>query len=439
MNELSHEDALRARDRAKLSTARSSGRGRILRLALLFAGPGVLAMLGENDGPSMLSYAASGASYGIGFFLPFIVVTFIIAIFVQNLGLRVGVVTHRGFGELIFQRYGRFWGWVSAGDLLFTNVVTLIAELVAIRVGLAFFGIPGWVTVAGSALLVVVSSYAGSFDRWENIALGLAAFNLLFVAAALFSHPSGSSIGHAFATFSPLPGGGLVPVLLLLASDVGATVTPWMLFFQQSATADKGLTTTDLRGGRNDTRAGGVLAAITGCAALLAAVPLFDHHITAIGDGGAGYPSALRPFLGHAGSALFALGLVEAGALAVLTISASTAYAIGEVVPGGAHSFNDTVASSRLFHAANVALVVLAGIITLIPGAPLLSIALNANLLATVLMPAALVFLLLIVNDRELMGSARIGKATNVAAIAVTGLIFLAGGGYAIAAFTQSL
>lgn len=434
---LSVEDERRARDRRKLSAARASGSR--FRLLLLFLGPGVLVMLGENDGPSMLSYAASGAMYGAGFFLPFIVVTFAAAVFVQNMGLRIGTVTHRGFGELIFQRFGPFWGWVSSADLLGTNLVTLIAELAAIRVGLSFFGVAPWVAVAGTCLLVAVASFAGTYDRWENIALGLAVFNLLFLAAAFFSHPSAPGLARAFATWQPFPHGSLSSLLLIVASDIGATVTPWMLFFQQSATTDKGLTTRDLGGGRLDTGIGGLIAAVTGCGALVAAVPLYLHHVTVTGGGGAGYATALRPFLGTTGSALFALGLIEAGALAVLTISASTAYGMGEVVPGGAHSFNDDVGSSLLFHGANVGLTLAAGLITLIPGAPLLAIALNANMLATVLMPAALVFLLLLANDEEIMGTARNGRGANIAGVSITVLILIAGAGYAIVAFTQAL
>jgi len=94
----------------------------------LLLGPGMLAMLGENDGPSMISYAADGATYGLGFFVPFIPVLFVMAYVCQEMCMRVGAVTHRGFGELVLQRYGRIWGWVSAGDLVVTNVITLIAE-----------------------------------------------------------------------------------------------------------------------------------------------------------------------------------------------------------------------------------------------------------------------------------------------------------------------
>src|SRR5271155_2105006 len=114
------EDLLRGRDRLRVAGARASRRW--AKLAWLLAGPGVLVMLGENDGPSMISYATTGATYGLGFFLPFIAVTFAMAIVCQEMCMRVGAVTHRGYGELVLHRYGKVWGWFSAGDLAFTNL-----------------------------------------------------------------------------------------------------------------------------------------------------------------------------------------------------------------------------------------------------------------------------------------------------------------------------
>ncbi|WP_284943552.1 NRAMP family divalent metal transporter [Acidisoma cladoniae] len=409
-------------------------------LLWLLTGPGVLAMLGENDGPSMLSYAATGATYGIGFFLPFIALTFFAAYVVQEMAMRLGAVTHRGYGELIFQRFGPFWGWLSAGDLVVTNLVTLITEIIAIRVGMAYFGIPPILSVAFAVLLVAVSTCGGRYWRWERFTMGLVLFNLVFVVVAVMAHPSVGSIAGAMVTWTPFPHGSLQTFLLILASNIGATVTPWMLFFQQSASVDKGLTPRDIGQGRLDTFIGTILAAIAGCAAVIAASVLFTHHIdTSALLSGTGYAEALRPLIGPPGAALFALGLIEAGAVAMLTISASTAYAVGEVVGGAGHSFNRSIQSAPLFYAANLGMALAAGAIVLIPGVPLLAIALNANLLATVLMPPALIFLLMMANDRDLMGARVNARTTNFVAVLITILVTLAGVGYAIVAFVNSL
>src|SRR5215813_870007 len=137
---VTHEDLDRARDRDRVRTARS-GRGfsSWLRLMWLLIGPGILVMLGENDGPSMVSYAATGARFGVGFFVPFIVLTFVMAIVVQEMTVRLGSATHRGHAELIFARFGPFWGWFAMLDLLLGNFLTLVAEFIAVRAGLGFF------------------------------------------------------------------------------------------------------------------------------------------------------------------------------------------------------------------------------------------------------------------------------------------------------------
>ena len=237
----------------------------------------VLAMLGENDGPSMVSYTATGAAYGGGFFLPFIVVTFVMAVVCQEMCMRVGAVTHRGYGQLVLERFGPVWGWFAAGDLLFTNLVTLIAEFVVIRVGLAYFHLGPAVAAGLGVALVAVTLSGGRYWRWERIVLGLALFNALFLAAAIMVRPHWGQAARSLATFSPFPGGSLSTLLLLIASTVGATVTPWMVFFQQSASADKGLTHRDIRHGRLDTVLGGALAAVFGCGAFIVGTRLAGH------------------------------------------------------------------------------------------------------------------------------------------------------------------
>ena len=434
---LTPEDAARSRDRFRVHKARRHGRR--WTLLWLLIGPGILAMLGENDGPSMISYATTGATYGIGFFLPFILVTFVMAVVCQEMAMRVGAVTHRGFGQLVLERCGPLWGLFSAGDLIFTNLVTLIAEFVAIRIGLSFFHIGSGVAALLGVVLVVFTLSGGRYWRWERIVLGMAVFNGLFLVAAIMTRPHLGTVGHALVTASPFPGGSFNTLLLLVASTIGATVTPWMIFFQQSASADKGLTPGDVRHGRYDTMVGAVLAALFGCGALIAGAALFGHGGASIqGLSGAGFPAALKLVSGNAVGTLFALGLIEAGAVAILTISASTGYAVGECI-GVAHSFNNSTRRAAVFYGANIGAALIAAVIILIPGAPLLSIALNANVLATVLLPVALVFLIMLANDRELMGKWANGAATNRIAGVIVVFISICGAAYAVDSFLQAV
>ncbi|HTA10269.1 MAG TPA: divalent metal cation transporter [Streptosporangiaceae bacterium] len=435
--DLSPEDIVRSRDRKRVHGARLAGRQWYL--LWLIAGPGILTMLGENDGPSIVSYTTAGATYGLGFFLPFILVTFAMAVVCQEMCMRVGAVTHRGYGKLVLQRFGPGWGWFAAGDLLFTNLVTLIAEFVVIRIGLAYFGLGPGVAAALGIVLVVFTLGRGRYWRWERIALALAVFNGLFVVAAILVKPNWALVGQSMVTFSPFPHGSFNTLLLLVASTIGATVTPWMVFFQQSASADKGMTSLDLRHGRLDTIAGGGLAALFGCGAFIVGAALAAHGGSGIqGLAGAGFPGALAHASGNLVAGVFALGLIEAGALAILTISASTGYAAGECI-GVTHSFNNSPRKARLFYGVSVAVALIAAGIVLIPGAPLLSIALNANVLATVLLPVTLVFLIMLASDRQLMGRWANRRWTNRVAIAIVAFVSVCGTAYGIDSFLQAI
>jgi Mn2+/Fe2+ NRAMP family transporter len=429
---LTAEDAARSLDRSRVHHARRQNKR--WRLLWLLVGPGILAMLGENDGPSMIAYASDGAQYGLGFFVPFIPLLFAMAFVCQEMCMRVGAVTHRGYGELVLQRYGRAWGWFGAGDLTLTNLVTLVAEFVSIRVGLAYFHLSSGVAVALGLALVLFTLSGGRYWRWERIVLGMALFNGLFLLAAILVKPDLGAVAGAL-DFTPFPGGSFNTLLLLLASTIGATVTPWMIFFQQSASADKGMTPSDVKHGRCDTAVGAALAAVFGIGALIAGAALLPHNGSGIqGFAGAGFPEALKHVAGGAAGAVFALGLIEAGAVAILTISASTAYAAGECI-GVSHSFNSSPRNAAVFYAANVGVALLAAVVILIPGAPLLSIALNANVLATVLLPVSLVLMVMLANDKGLMGPWVNRRSTNAIGIAVISFVGLCGAAYGIDSF----
>jgi Mn2+/Fe2+ NRAMP family transporter len=363
----------------------------------------------------MVSYATTGATYGIGFFVPFILLTFLMAFVVQEMTVRLGVATHRGHAELIFQRFGPFWGYFAMGDLVFGNLLTLVTEFIAIQAGGLYFGLPSWLSVTIGVALVIGSLAFRRYATWERALMGLAAFNLLFIPAALLAHPSGADFAHALATWGPLPGGMGKAFLTLVLANIGATVTPWMIFFQQSAVVDKGLTRSDLPQGRTDTAIGAALAAVAAVATVVATAPLFAAHVDVSQfASGADFATALQPLIGTTGATLFALGIVEAGLVAAMTISTSSSYSLAETV-SARHSLNLGFAHGRLFYGVAIASTLLAGGIVLIPGAPLLAMTLTVNVIATLLMAPALLLLLLLANDREIMRDLANGWWANLA------------------------
>jgi len=432
----SREDTLRALDRWRVLQARK--RRRPLYLAWLLIGPGILVMLGENDAPSMLSYAATGSQFGIGFFLPFVLLTFAMAFVAQEITVRLGAISKAGHAELIYRRFGLFWGNFAMIDLLFTNFLTLVTEFVGIVAGAGFFGIPGYLAAGGG---IVIIAGACSFRRywlWERTVLALALGNLVFIPVALMSHPDWHAVARAFLTFRPLPGGLKATTILILLSDIGATITPWMLFFQQSAIVDKGLSPRDVNQGRLDTALGAFLAASAACAAIVATAPLHTHHLAAGQFGAARFAQALVPYVGRRGSALFALGILEAGLVAAATISTSSAYAYSEV-RAQATSLNKSFQESRSFYGLLFATLVAAGGLVVIPGFPLIYVVLVVNVLAVLTMPPAIAFLLLLANDREVMGEHGNTWLLNTLGIGVAAFVSLAGLLYALSTVFPSL
>ena len=424
---ITHEDIDRAHDRERVSATRlRRGFRPRLRLFWLLIGPGILVMLGENDGPSMLSYAATGARFGIGFFIPFVVLTFLMACVVQEMTVRLGAATHRGHAELIFDRFGPFWGWFSMVDLMVGNFLTLVTEFIAIRAGLGFFGVRPAVAVIGALGVLSVALMTHRYWTWERIILGAAMFNLVFVPVALLTHPHWSSVGSAMITWRPLPGGLTQETVLILLANIGATVTPWMLFFQQSAIADKGLTTRDIQMGRVDTALGATLATVAALATMLATAPLFMHHMPSANFEAAEFAQALQPFVGHWGAALFALGIFEAGMVAAITISTSSAYAFGEVARRP-HSLNLPFNQGKSFYLVLLLEAAAAAGLVLIPSIPLVYIVLLVNVIAVLAMPPALLFLYLLVNDREIMGDLISPRWANALALGVVTILIAAG------------
>ena len=424
---ITHEDLERAEDRSKVMAARAqSGLFSRFRLLWLLIGPGILVMLGENDGPSMLSYAATGARFGVGFFIPLIILTFAMAIVVQEMTVRLGAATHRGHAELIFARFGPFWGWFSMIDLAFGNFLTLVAEFIAIRAGLAYFGVAPWVAIPGAVLVLFLALLSHRYWTWERVTLAFAAVNLVFVPLALLARPDWNSVGRALVTWGPLPGGITSAALIVVLSNIGATVTPWMIFFQQSATVDKGLTRRDVRFGRIDTLLGAALAAGAAIAMVLLTAPLMKVHMSVENFQAAEFAKALRPVIGRVGAALFSLGMIEAGIVAAITISASTAYAFGEVARKP-HSLNLRMKEGRSFYAVLCLCVFAAAAVVLIPGLPMVYVVMMVNVVAVVAMPPALLFLYMLANDREIMGDLVSPRWANILAGSVVILLIGAG------------
>jgi Mn2+/Fe2+ NRAMP family transporter len=430
----------RLRDRLHIQRLRVAPRTLRNRFALGLAliGPGLLVMLGDNDAGGVITYAQTGATYGLSLFIPLMIPLAFIAYLVQEMTIRLGAVTRRGHAEMIWKRYGKFWGAFSLIDLVAANVLTLMTEFIGVRVASQVFGVPYQLTIPLSFVLVMGVLVFLRYFTWERIALFIAAFNLVFVPLALLSHPDWGVIGQTFTGASGwvVPGGVLSGTFLILVSaNIGTTIAPWQLFFQQSCVVDKGLLVKDIKASRRDL----MLGVASMAAVAMAIIALCGQYLHGLPNAssldGDTVIHGLAQNLGQAAKIVFALGLLEAGLIAAIVITASTAWAIGEALDMPRSVNVMPHRSPRLalyfYGPAAVGTAIAAGAMML-PNVPVSFLNLTVQVIATVFMPAAMLFLLMLLNDRELLGKHVNSPLRNALSIGVMVLLIVCNGLYGI-------
>ncbi len=405
---------------------------KFLRLLAIIAGPGILVMVADNDAGGITTYVATGAKYGYGL-IWFLVLLGPIAYVVQEMTVRLGAVTKRGHAEAIFDAFGTFWGWFSLFDLTLTDWLTLISEFIGMTAALQIFGLANWATVVIVSVLMAFMVLQGRYWTWEKIALAFCVINLIYIPAAFLVNPHWSDVAR-IGLIPNLPGGLNNTMFFFLMANVGTTIAPWMVFFQQSAVVDKNLKEKDILWSQLDTAIGSVFTVVVAifCVVVTGAV-LHAVNIQSAAEAAV----ALMGINKYAG-AFIAIGLFDAGFLGAICISLSSSWAVGEVF-GWAHSLNNKVREAPWFYALYLLLLVSAGIVVLIPGAPLVVITLFVQVVATTLLPAALVFLILLLNNEELMGTHRNTTFQNVVDFAIVVGLILLSSGYSLTTLFPSL
>ncbi|WP_416362275.1 Nramp family divalent metal transporter [Mycobacterium sp.] len=368
---------------------------------LAIVGPGIIVMVGDNDAGGVATYAQAGQNYGYS--LLWVLLLLIPVLIVnQEMVVRLGAVTGVGHARLINERFGRGWGWFSVGDLFLLNFLTIVTEFIGISLAAEYLGVSKYIVVPVSAVALVAIMASGSFRRWERAMFVFIAISLVQIPMLLMSHPQW---GHAAKSFvvPSISGGMSSDAVLLIIAIVGTTVAPWQLFFQQSNVVDKRITPRFMAYERADTVLGAFVVVI-GAAALVMTGDWAARSTNTVGNfSDAG---AIAHLLGQHGSALgwvFAIVLMDASILGAAPVTLATSYAFGDVF-GLKHSLHRGFSDAKQFYLSYTAMVVLAAVIVLIPGAPLGLITTAVQALAGLLLPSASVFLLLLCNDREVLG-----------------------------------
>lgn len=391
---------------------------------LAILGPGLIVMVGDNDAGAFSTYGQAGQNYGTSLLWTLALLIPVIYIS-QEMVLRLGAVTGVGHARLILERFGKFWGAFSAIDLLLLNALTIVTEFIGISLGMDFLGVSKITGVLLAALFIMLSASTGDFRRFERFSLLLVFGSLILVPIFVMVHPPLSQVAHDFVVPQMPPGGKLSDVMLLIIGIVGTTVAPWQLFFQQSYIIDKRITPRFIKYERADLWLGIVLVIVGAVAMISFTAKIFMGHpeFGNFQDAGA-ICAGLAKYYGRLPGVLFAIALIDASIIGAMAVSLSTAYALGDVL-SLKHSLHRKPGDAKGFYAMYCGLIILAAALVLLPGVPLGLLTNAVQTLAGVLLPSAVVFLLILCNDKEVLGPWVNNRLTNLIAAAIVAVLVL--------------
>jgi Mn2+/Fe2+ NRAMP family transporter len=376
---------------------------------LVVFGPGLIVMEADNDAGAVSTYAQAGAQYGTHL-LWILLLLLPVTYFVQEMVVRLGIATGKGHATMIYERFGPWWGRFSLIDLQLVNFLTLVTEFAAISLALSKMNVAPQIGVPLAAIALIALVLTGSYRRWERMVIFLCLLDVawLFIAFKL-RPPLGEIVHNTLLPTVPM-GGVTASLVFLVIAIVGTTIAPWQLFFQQSCVADKRLRFSDLKWARLDTFIGACFTIIVAGCMMLAGNAALTHGI------GFSDPAQtavdLTVFAGPAIRTGMLLLMINAAVLGTTAVSLSSAWAYGEV-KGWPHSLELPVRKAKGFYSAYVLSVAAAAAIVLIPRAPLQLIIVSVQVLAGLMLPSAIIFLQLLLNDKEMLGEKFSNKRWN--------------------------
>jgi Mn2+/Fe2+ NRAMP family transporter len=379
------------------------------RVLLLMAalGPGIIAASAGNDAGGIATYSQAGASYGYATLWMIFVMTFSLVI-VQEMAARMGMVSGKGFAALIRERFGVRPTLFAMFCLLASNAATSVAEFAGIAASLELFGVSKYISVPLAAVAVWLIVVRGSYKRVEKVGLALSAIFLSYVVAAFLAKPDWGVVLKATVVPQFVPTTGFV---LIVIATIGTTIAPWMQFFVQSNIVDKGVGVKEMFYQRVDVISGAIAANIVAWFIIVTTgAVLFPRHILASSAENAA--RALAPVAGHYASALFAIGLFGASLLAACVLPLTASYAICEAF-GFERGIDRSWAEAPVFNGIYTFVIFFGAAFVLLPNAPLITIMVLSQAVNGVLLPFLLIFMMIIVNDRRIMGPHVNGRVYN--------------------------
>lgn len=406
-----------------------SQRYRQLVLVMGVLGPGIITANVDNDAGGITTYSLAGAQFGYALLWTMVPVALCLYV-VQEMASRLGVVTGKGLSDLIREHFGVRATVYLMLAVLVTNLGNTMAEFAGFAAALEIGGVPRWVSVPLGALFVWWLVTWGTYRVVEKAFLVASVFYLTYVASGIMAKPDWAEVVQA--TFTPEVRWQL-PYILMMVGIVGTTIAPWMQFYQQAAVVEKGLSTRNLREARWDVAIGTVMAVVVvwfivvACGAILyrAGIPIKDAQDAAL---------ALEPLAGKYASLLFGFGLFNASLFAAAILPLSTAYSICEGI-GWERGIDKKLREAPEFYSLYTLMIVLGAGTILIPGLPLLKVLYLSQVANGFLLPFVLVFMLILANNREILGDAVNSRLFNVLAWGLSVVLVLMSLGLTVASF----
>jgi len=369
--------------------------GRWLRVV----GPAWVVMLADVDAPSVITAGKAGTESGYALLLPLFALVPVLYL-VQEMTARLALVTGMGHAELIRVRYGAAWAGVAVTGMAVINFVAYVAEFAGIALGAAIIGISAPLAIVGALTIHASMVLTRSYTWFERMALGLSLALFSFVVLAFAGHPDPARVASGLNPLSVHPQG----YFSLAVAMIGASIMPWMIFYQQSASVDKKLTREDLRSSRVETLLGAFASQALMAAIVIAAAVAMEGAAStrALPANLADMPEGLARLANGGAGWLIAIGLIGSGLLALVVVSLSAAWGIGELL-GWPHSLNLKPSEARRFYAVYLAEVLPAAAVVLV-SADLVRVAVGAMVLNVIVLALPLGFLVRLTSDRELLG-----------------------------------
>ena len=392
-------------------------KGRTL-LILAVVGPGIITANVDNDAGGILTYSQAGARFGHLLLWTMIPVTLALIV-VQEMSARMGAVTGKGLSDLIREEFGLRITFLMMLGILITNFGNVVTEFIGIATSLELFNWPRYYTVPVCAVIVWLIVVKGQYKSVEKVFLAASFFYITYILAGVRAHPLWKDA--AIATIKPpsLHAFREQAYLFMVIGVVGTTIAPWMQFYLQSSIVEKGVTVRGLKASRWDVIAGCIFTDVVAWFIIVTcASTLFMHGYHDI-NYAADAAQALRPLAGQYAYILFAVGLFNASLFAASILPLSTAYTVCEGL-GFESGVDKKFGEAPFFYWLYTFLIVAGGAVLLIPGLPLVKIAILSQVVNGIVLPFVLIFMLLLINKKELMGKYVNSRLFNVVAWVTT-------------------